>query len=512
MAKTEDLRALKDQAAKDIEKRRYDKAAELYVRIAAQEADPDWLQRAGEAFRRAGNKARAIAALTVAADGYARGGFLLKAIAVNKSILQIDPQHTATQAMLAELYARRDGVAPDRSSVPVPVPVADRPMPAPLRPPSMAPAPIAVVETILETRADAPIGALPLREVLSSRRSEQFAVADIAALVEESAAEPAAYEIVLEADELIEADAVVEVVRPMAPLGRMAAPAQAETDFGGLMDEPPVAPPAPPQVPLFSSLAEAELRLLIERMSLRTLAPGEIVVREGERGGSLFVLVDGEVSVTIGPEARELARLQSGAFFGEMGVLSDDPRSATVAATAPTQLLEISRELTWDIARRSPEVLRTIVRFFRDRMLERLLGTSPLFSQLSPDDARALASQFVFLELEVGVAVVKQGARSPGLYFLLCGEAEAVRDGVPLALLRPGDVFGEISLLLRTPASADVRAKKKCWALELPQARFQEIMLSYPQVLEYVSNLSDARRLSLTRSEEQGRDGRVDLH
>ena len=94
--------------------------------------------------------------------------------------------------------------------------------------------------------------------------------------------------------------------------------------------------------------------------------------------------------------------------------------------------------------------------------------------------------------LRLGAA--KHGERAPGLFFLLCGSAEALRQGSRLGLLRPGDVFGEISLLRRSPATADVRAVSKCWALSLPRERFQEIMVTYPQVLEYVSALGDARQ------------------
>jgi CRP-like cAMP-binding protein len=138
-------------------------------------------------------------------------------------------------------------------------------------------------------------------------------------------------------------------------------------------------------------------------------------------------------------------------------------------------------------------VLRTLVSFLRDRLLERLLTGSPLFAELSPPDARALASEFIFLELDAGATPVKQGERSPGMFFLMSGVAEAVRDGQRLAELRAGDVFGERSLLLHTPASADVRATKRSWALLLPRDRFQEIMLGYPQVLAYVSELSESR-------------------
>src|SRR4029078_7970907 len=125
------------------------------------------------------------------------------------------------------------------------------------------------------------------------------------------------------------------------------------------------------------------------------------------------------------------------------------------AAEAST-LLEISRELLWELVRRSPDVLRTLLGFLRDRVFERLLSTSALFSMLSPEDGQALASQFVFLELEPGVKAVEQGKRSPGLFFMLSGAAEAVKDGAVLGALGPGDVFGEMSLLQRAPATADV--------------------------------------------------------
>ena len=73
----------------------------------------------------------------------------------------------------------------------------------------------------------------------------------------------------------------------------------------------------------------------------------------------------------------------------------------------------------------------------RDRMLER----SQLFVGLSAEDAQTLAREFVFVELEPATTVVKQGERAPGMFFLLCGAAEAVRDGVTLGTL--GAIRGE---------------------------------------------------------------------
>jgi CRP-like cAMP-binding protein len=260
-----------------------------------------------------------------------------------------------------------------------------------------------------------------------------------------------------------------------------------------------VPPPAPSpfKLPLFSSLGPDELRYIIERSFLREPDRGDVVVREGEPGASLFVIVRGRVQVTIGgPPARELATLGEGGFFGELAILTDSPRSATVTALEPTQLIEISRAVVTEIVARSPEVLKLLLRFFRDRLLDRFLGTAPLFSSFQPEEARALAERFVFLEIEPGTRLVSEGERAPGMFLLLAGEARVCRGDAELTRLRPGDVCGEMSLLERTPASASIETASKCWVLELPRERFQEIMVTYPQILEYVSSIAEQRKQS----------------
>lgn len=550
MAKV-DLRKLKDQATRAVEKRQYAKAAELYEQIAGGEPhDPDWLQRAGEAWRKVPDAARAIAQLTLAAEGYAHEGFLLKAIAVCKVVLQLDPKHTATQGMLAGLYAKREGrTASGAIKVVSPAPAADALPPATMpetrTPPP--PMPIALSDNAepalgivaaapvvaLDERpaaappttapgpappAAAPLEVLPLHRVLGGKKSAQFSVVDLAAVAGDSV-EPSAYEISLD-EELSLADAIpVELeAPPAAPSSSPSSPERLptiadETDFGDLLaDAPP--PPRPrtptrelPRIPLLSSLSADELRTLIERVDVRDCAAGDVVMRQGAAGGSLFVVVRGRVQVIAEqPARRELATLGEGAFFGELALLTNFPRSATVIAAAPTQLLEISRELVGEIVQRSPEVLKTLLRFFRDRLLDRLLGASPLFSSFAPDEARALAERFVFLELEPGMRVIAEGERAPGLFLLLCGEARVMRAGAERARLAPGDVFGEMSLLTRGPASATIETRTKCWALELPRERFQEIMLTYPQMLEYVSELAERRTQANVAGSEESVD------
>src|SRR3954469_25120213 len=116
-----ELRRLKDKAARAVEKRQYDKAAQLYLSIAEEEAgDPDWRQRAGEAFRRIGDAERAIEQLTLASTAYARGGYVAQAIAVCKAILQIAPKHRDAHDMLTGLEAGRHGQPAPTRNAPAP--------------------------------------------------------------------------------------------------------------------------------------------------------------------------------------------------------------------------------------------------------------------------------------------------------------------------------------------------------------------------------------------------------
>ena len=91
------------------------------------------------------------------------------------------------------------------------------------------------------------------------------------------------------------------------------------------------------RVPLFAGLSSDDLARLGERMKETHFSPGDVVVREGTRGARIlafFVIHEGTASVTRGGEAKPT--LSAGDFFGEIGLLVDAPRSATV--TAETEL------------------------------------------------------------------------------------------------------------------------------------------------------------------------------
>lgn len=250
--------------------------------------------------------------------------------------------------------------------------------------------------------------------------------------------------------------------------------------------------------PLFASLQPAALESLIDHLALVDLVPGDALFREGDSGDTLYVVVEGEVAViSEGPPRVEVSRLGPGAFFGEVALVTEQPRSATIEATTVTQLLAIDRDVIATLVSEHADVLPVILRFLRDRLVDRLVQTHPLFAPFADADRRDLVSRFKFLEIEPGTIVLQQGVKATGLYALLAGRAEVIRDGVRLTDLGPGDLFGMTSLLTGGPCVKTVRTGPKCLALCLPVGDFREIIMTHPQVLSYIGELVDERERAL---------------
>lgn len=118
------------------------------------------------------------------------------------------------------------------------------------------------------------------------------------------------------------------------------------------MDAPPVAAPARgdqrlaliDSVEVLASLSEEQRAQLVAASRDLLYEAGQAIVREGDPGGSMFVVRRGEAAVTLAGTDGELARHGEGGFFGEMSLLTGDPRSATVTAVTDCELIEIGAD------------------------------------------------------------------------------------------------------------------------------------------------------------------------
>jgi CRP-like cAMP-binding protein len=532
-----DLRKLKDKAAEHVAKGRFSKAAEVLAAVVkADKRDIASHQKLGEVLRRAGKTRDALLVYQDVADRYARDGQLVKAIAICKIILEVDPEHAETQAALADLYARKQAEGParprGREVAPPPEPAAapeeppapagddqDRAVEIPLAPAGGA----REIELPAEEAAPAPQQAEPELELsIEAEEPAPEAAAPpppaAAAPPPSSAATP--FEAILGAareraaqdgEALVLAEADLD--EPLFPPAG-AAPKPAAVPPPAARPPSPAPTPAPgqpgraaaelPRVPLFSDLPREAFVALAERVALHRLEAGAAIVSEGEQGTSFFVVASGSVRVEKrGPDGAPvpLARLGEGCFFGEMAILSGEPRAATVVAETDCEVLEIRADLLLDLAREHPKVVESLAQFYRRRLLANAMSASALFRPFGREDRAALMARFRTREVAAGTEVVAEGAPSDGLYVVLSGALDVWkrREGVPTLAgrLREGDVFGEMSCLRKGPASATVLANRRCLLLRLPRSSFDELVVTYPQILELVSELSDERHRGL---------------
>jgi CRP-like cAMP-binding protein len=532
-----DLRALKDKAAELASRGKLEKAADHYREVlAAEPSDVASRQRLADVLRRAGRQAEAVAAYGQVAERFARDGQLIKAIAVCKTLLEVDPRHQATQRVLAELYGRRSaesGLPPPaaRLAGQAPAPPAGA---GPVLPPGSGLPPELEIEVEPERGVAIPLGRGPAAERGAPAGGADAGYhAEPAELFTEpppSAAGPVAGRDLEAAADL--ADPFAPTRAPRAPAPPLAldtlppVPPPPDTPFSLIEaaagealdagveeavvvdpDQPDEAAPAAeaaaralPRVPLFSDLGPEAFVALTGGVELRRFAPGEAALREGEPGTSFFVVASGRFAVSRRDEAGQpvvLAHLGEGDFFGEMALLSGAPRAATVAAEEPSEALEIPAAVLQALARRHPHVAGSLRRFYRQRLLANALAVSPIFRPFDRHERKAIVERFRTREVAAGEVLIREGTPSDGLYVVLDGAMDVTkRRGAREVLaghLREGDLFGEVSCLRKSAATATVRARRAGSVLRLPRAEFDELVMRYPQILELVSTLTDER-------------------
>ena len=121
---------------------------------------------------------------------------------------------------------------------------------------------------------------------------------------------------------------------------------------------------------LFTAFPEGALEPILASTELRSYAEGDIIVTEGERGSSLFLIVSGEVKVFTRGERGEhvpLAELGPGDFFGEVSLLTGRPRTATITAKNEVAAIELARHDLDQITSSHPGVLEVLRSFYERR-------------------------------------------------------------------------------------------------------------------------------------------------
>jgi CRP/FNR family cyclic AMP-dependent transcriptional regulator len=122
------------------------------------------------------------------------------------------------------------------------------------------------------------------------------------------------------------------------------------------------------RAPLFEGLSRAEL-VLLSRVSEDLEVPaGKVLCRQGEIGHEFFVIIDGEIDVT--RDGEHLGTRSSGDFFGEIALLEEIPRTATVTAKTPLRFFVLTRQAFTRLIDANPRVERKVLRTLARRVAD----------------------------------------------------------------------------------------------------------------------------------------------
>ncbi len=401
--------------------RKYARAIEiLKAQLQKKGANPSLRMQLADVLILADKKAEAVTLLLPLADQYARDGFAAKAVSVLKKVQKVDPGRRDVEERLArqiEERQREAGVSPRSAMIgmeevgvaPAEAPAHDygssleigfalAPVSAPAAPAEPTPP---VGRAPLPPRAPAPAeespdATLPVDSPLVSPLLRD--AGPVPSLVEPPAPPSAAppdgeiedYDLLYAGG----AEGEEELDVPLEAVAESAAEPMSAGQFAdelmGLVDNvfqefpaaqakaAPVPAEGPPRggsqivvSPLFRDFSVDEMVAVIQGLRLLTFERGNVILREGQPGGSLYTLTSGRArAFKKDPETgkqTQLGDLDEGAFFGEMSILTGQPRMASVVALSRCELLELDRPALDGITKAHPHVWDVLREFAEKR-------------------------------------------------------------------------------------------------------------------------------------------------
>ena len=120
------------------------------------------------------------------------------------------------------------------------------------------------------------------------------------------------------------------------------------------------------RAPLFAGCSKSELRALASTADEHDLREGTVITREGRPGREFFVLVSGTADVT--KEGKAIAQLGAGDWFGEIALLTDTPRTATVTATSPVDVLVVTDRSFRSVVETMPSIALKVLSTIGERL------------------------------------------------------------------------------------------------------------------------------------------------
>jgi len=237
--------------------------------------------------------------------------------------------------------------------------------------------------------------------------------------------------------------------------------------------------------PLLQGIPDVELRDVVNSIKLVSFEDGQRLLVEESSSKDCFIIWQGKVQVTssnLVGKTLLLAELGPGELVGEIGLIRNVQRSATVTAIGQVQALRLDRPSFDYLAERSPLFYESVLVNIRIRMIHSLLRKATIWSVIPDAEIRGLAEVTTIRKVEKGETVIAEGAAIDQFFMISSGRMELRGRSRRKTVLREGDFFGETELLADTASSHTLIAVEDSEVLVMGKLEFLCILDYYVPV------------------------------
>lgn len=228
---------------------------------------------------------------------------------------------------------------------------------------------------------------------------------------------------------------------------------------------------------LFSSLEEQDMTIVVGAMKEEAVSTGQRVINQGESGDFLFVIEKGilDCIITIDGVDKVVKTCEPGDHVGELALLYNAPRAATVEAKESCILWQLDRDTFNNIVKEAAQKKR--------QRYDTFLAKVPLLASMDAYERSQLADALKSESVADGTEICRQGDVGNKFYIIEEGEAVASKGGQVVMTYGSGDYFGELALIRNQPRAATVLARGATKLLSLDSSSFKRL-LNVSELLE----------------------------
>jgi cAMP-dependent protein kinase regulator len=248
---------------------------------------------------------------------------------------------------------------------------------------------------------------------------------------------------------------------------------------------------------LFSHLDDDQFKTVLDALVEKPIPAKDIkVISQGDAGDYFYIVENGSFDIYIhpsgsvqpGPEGlgNKVSSTGPGGSFGELALMYNAPRAATVVSTEKSTL--------WGLDRITFRRILMDSAFQRRRMYEAFLEEVPLLSSLKPYERAKIADALDAIKFPAGATIINEGDPGDAFYLLESGEAEALKGGVSVKEYHRGDYFGELALLDDKPRAASIVTKTEVKVARLGRDGFKRLLGPVEEIMRRTEYQVDAAK------------------